>query len=448
MTLQDTVRYFTEETEILPCLSVTCGGAGLCVQARGGVINEQGTPVSDRTLFDLASLTKLFTGLLTMRLWEEGRLDLTRPVTDYAPQYRYLSDMPVEKVLGFEIGLTTPERIDTQKTPEAAKQQLWAVQPGEIRGRAYSDIHAMVIRDVIEGAAQSGYGAELTRCILRPLEMAETFLHVPEERRMDCISCRGEHRIEQGKHILRTDAQPGIPHDPKAAKLYPEIMGHAGLFSTQGDMVKFAQGVLREQVISKMTIRKMARNRTGFRRADGTYQQYLGALCYVKHPVQYFSEIPAYESDEAIGLAGFTGQHMSIDIGTGVFTLFLGNRVMNRLTVLVPEAGKSLTDYGLQADGRGWSPPSIMCIRRMRTFIRRWRTLWDFRRGAERARHGHKPRQRLRTGGTHWCGHHAGEVGWADGSVGEERLVAIDGKKRCGLRLQKIAFFGQNCSPP
>ena len=94
MTLQDTVRYFTEETEILPCLSVTCGGAGLCVQARGGVINEQGTPVSDRTLFDLASLTKLFTGLLTMRLWEEGRLDLTRPVTDYAPQYRYLSDIP------------------------------------------------------------------------------------------------------------------------------------------------------------------------------------------------------------------------------------------------------------------------------------------------------------------------------------------------------------------
>ena len=339
MTLQDTVRYFTEETKILPCLSVTCGGAGLCVQARGGVINEQGTPVSDRTLFDLASLTKLFTGLLTMRLWEEGRLDLTRPVTDYAPQYRYLSDMPVEKVLGFEIGLTTPERIDTQKTPEAAKQQLWAVQPGEIRGRAYSDIHAMVIRDVIEGAAQSGYGAELTRCILRPLEMAETFLHVPEERRTDCISCRGEHRIEQGKHILRTDAQPGIPHDPKAAKLYPEIMGHAGLFSTQGDMVKFAQGVLREQVISKKAIRVMARNRTGFRRADGTYQQYLGALCYVKHPVQYFSEIPAYESDEAIGLAGFTGQHMSIDIGTGVFTLFLGNRVMNRLTVLVPEAG-------------------------------------------------------------------------------------------------------------
>ena len=79
MTLQDTVRYFTEETKILPCLSVTCGGAGLCVQARGGVINEQGTPVSDRTLFDLASLTKLFTGLLTMRLWEVRRAGFNPP---------------------------------------------------------------------------------------------------------------------------------------------------------------------------------------------------------------------------------------------------------------------------------------------------------------------------------------------------------------------------------
>ena len=68
----------------------------------------------------MASLTKLFTGLLTMRLWEEGKLDLTRPVTDYAPQYRYLSDMPVEKVLGFEIGLTTPERIDNARSRETA----------------------------------------------------------------------------------------------------------------------------------------------------------------------------------------------------------------------------------------------------------------------------------------------------------------------------------------
>ena len=47
--------------------------------------------------------------------------------------------------------------------------KLSAVHPGEIRCRAYSDIHAMGIRDVIEVAEQSEYGAEVTRCRLRPL---------------------------------------------------------------------------------------------------------------------------------------------------------------------------------------------------------------------------------------------------------------------------------------
>ena len=42
-----------------------------------------------------------------------------------------------------------------------------------------------------------------------------------------------------------------------------------------------------------------------------------------------------------------------LDMETGVFALFLGNRVQNRLTVLVPEAGKTIMDYGLSVDGTG-----------------------------------------------------------------------------------------------
>jgi hypothetical protein len=56
----------------------------------------------------------------------------------------------------------------------------------------------------------------------------------------------------------------------------------------------------------------------------------------------------------AFGNAGFTGNHLSVDPERGTFTLFLGNRVKNRLTVLLPEPGRTLTDYGLDADGSGW----------------------------------------------------------------------------------------------
>jgi len=352
MTLLDTIRYFTEETHIMPCLSVACGDAGRFVCQRGGEQDESGAPLTECSLFDLASLTKLFTGLTVMRLKEEGRIDLLRPVTDYAPQFTHLQGVTVDQVLGFKVALTTRERVDTQQSPAAAVRQLFDIQPGPVTGRAYSDMHAMVLRYVIEGAAQEDCWQVVQRMILTPLGMRDTWIRVPQEKITDCVSCDGEHRIERGQYILRRTA-PGTPHDPKAARLWPEYPGHAGLFATMGDLVKLCQGLLRGDVVRRDTLIDMSRNRTGFRRPDGTYQQYLGAQCYVKHPQLYFSEIPLYESDCAIGLSGFTGHHLSVDPVTGVFTVMLGNRVRDRLTVLIPEAGRHITDYGLRPDGTG-----------------------------------------------------------------------------------------------
>ena len=354
MTLKDSIRFFTEVSHIMPGLSVACGTAEQVLTAHGGLADEDaGRPLTPDSLFDLASLTKLFTGLLVMRLHEDGQLDLNQPVTAYAPQFSHLADVTVEKVLGFELSLTTTARVDTQTSPEAARKLLFDIRPGEVTGRAYSDMHAMVLKHVIEGAAREDYASLLHRCILKPLGMDDTTLVVPEDKRYLCVCCDNEHRIERGQYILRSGIAPGTPHDPKARVLFPEPCGHAGLFSTRGDLVKLCQGMLRGDVLSRDGLLSMSRNRTGHLRPDGTYQQYLGAQCYVKHPQQRHSEVPVYESDKAISLSGFTGHHLSVDVETGVFALLLGNRVQNRLTVLVPEAGKSLTDYGLSADGTG-----------------------------------------------------------------------------------------------
>lgn len=353
MTLWDSIVYFTEETGIMPGLSVACGTAERALTAHGGFADAaKNIPLTEDAIFDLASLTKLFTGLLVMRLNADGKLDLTRPVTAYAPQFTQLDKVSVDAVLGFEVGLTTPGRVDAAPSPEEALRLLYAIQPGEVTGRAYSDMHAMVLRYVIEGAAGEGYSQLLQKCILGPLGMTNTYRVVPPELRHLCVSCDGEHRIERGKYILRR-TEPGFPHDPKAARLFPDPCGHAGLFSTRGDLVKLCQGLLKGEVIPREGLLAMSRNRTGYRREDGTYQQYLGAQCYVKHPVQRHSEVPPYMGEGAISLSGFTGHHISVDIERGLFALFLGSRCQNRLTVLLPEAGKSLTDYGLNPDGTG-----------------------------------------------------------------------------------------------
>lgn len=364
-TLKEAIGYFTEEKHILACLSVTCGDAVSAHHALGGVVDRQGTPLQESSVYDLASLTKLFTGLAVMRLKEEGLLDLSRPVTDYAPLFRALRDVTVDQVLGFEIGLTTPGRVDAQADPAAALDCLHGIMPGPVLARAYSDMHAMVLKYVIEGAAGESYMQVLSSRFLTPLGMDSTFAQVPPERTADCILYDGEHRIEGEKWILRQGIAPGTPHDPKAHLLMQkeEVCGHAGLFSTRGDMTRLCQGILKGKVLGRDNLRRMARNRTGRPLPDGGWTQFLGSQCYVKHPQQYFSEIPLYMSPGAIGLSGFTGNHLSVDPETGVFALFLGNRVLDRLTVLVPEKGLSRKDYGLNEDGSGqvrWTDGSLL----------------------------------------------------------------------------------------
>ena len=65
----------------------------------------------------------------------------------------------------------------------------------------------------------------------------------------------------------------------------------------------------------------------------------------------------------AFGNAGFTGNHLSVDPEHGRFVLLLGNRVKGRLTMVLPETGKGLTDYGLNEDGSGtvvWDDGTIV----------------------------------------------------------------------------------------
>lgn len=350
MTLEEGIRYFTRETGILAGLACACGAGGRREQAADG-------DVTGRSVFDLASVTKLFTGLCLMKMKEDGLLDFSRPVFYYDPRFRYLKDRSVWELATFGATVKTPERLDACPDRGRALETLFAAAAvGGQERRAYSDIPAMILKYVVEAAGGMPLMDCVRKIVLEPAGMAETWAKVPADRIGDCQRYDREHRIENGRMILREGPGPGIPHDPKAAVLQGDsgdLCGHAGLFSTMEDMVRFCRAVLAEKIVSGESLREMAVNRTGRLREDGTYSQYLGFQCYVRHPEQYHSEIPVYMGRSAFGIGGFTGNHVSMDPERQVFAVFLGNRVRNRLTVLLPEEGKTFADYGLNPDGSG-----------------------------------------------------------------------------------------------
>ena len=88
------LQYFTREKEIMSGLLLVCEADGRTEAALDGEVKEN-------SVFDLASLTKLFTGLCALRLKEDGLLDIGRPVFSYDPRFTELKDVTVEQLMSF-----------------------------------------------------------------------------------------------------------------------------------------------------------------------------------------------------------------------------------------------------------------------------------------------------------------------------------------------------------
>ena len=163
------VRFFTREKEIMSGLLLVCEAGGRTACAMDGDVRED-------SVFDLASLTKLFTGLCALRLKEEGLLDISRSVFSYDSRFTGLKDVTVDQVMTFTTELKTPGRIDECGTREEALARLFGtVSAGSPRGRAYSDIPSMVLKYVIEAAASVPFMDYVRKTVLEPAGMTETW---------------------------------------------------------------------------------------------------------------------------------------------------------------------------------------------------------------------------------------------------------------------------------
>ena len=265
-------------------------------------------------------------------------------------------------MLCYRACLQTPGRIDAAGDREEGLRRLFAVtRVPSPAVRIYSDINAMVIKYVIEAKTGLPLYDALNMYILDPAGMKETWSHIPGSQLHRCLCYNYEHRIVQETYTLRTDVLPGCPHDPKALLLCDngrDLCGHAGLFSTRQDMVRFAQALLDGTLLSRGSLLEIGTDRTGRTNPDGTYRQPLGFLCFTRHPLQRLSEVPAHMGEHGFGISGFTGNHLVIDPQLDTFTLFLGNRCHMRISHITPPQGRELSSYGLDARGAGlirWS---------------------------------------------------------------------------------------------
>lgn len=246
-------------------------------------------PMTEDTIFDLASLTKILaTSTLVMQLYEQGKLQFDDPVQQYLPDFNAANDPRRAKVtLRMLLTHTSGERGDvelkdpwglggadkTEGVHRALTTPLESI-PGEVFH--YSDINFILLGALVEKLTGEALDAYAQQHVFDPLGMQDTrFLpvakacgphatngvavawapgpvpaHCPAGTwnvgllpRIAPTARDEEGRADPGRNPDLGRLLRGTVHDMTARRM-GGVAGHAGVFSTAHDVSVFAQALL------------------------------------------------------------------------------------------------------------------------------------------------------------------------------------------------------------
>ncbi|MBO9324983.1 MAG: beta-lactamase family protein [Roseiflexus sp.] len=194
-------------------------------------------PVTPATIYDIASLTKVFTATAALLLYDRGSIDLAAPVQAYLPRFR-ARDVTVWHLLthtsGLDLRLSMLRRAGREGLLAAAYSALPVRPPGS--SVAYTNINSFLLGEIVAAV----YGQPLDRAIdelvCRPLKLQHTGFR-PDPALIAHIAPTEFDREWRGCLVH------GVVHDESAYAL-GGVAGHAGLFSIASDLWTFCRAWL------------------------------------------------------------------------------------------------------------------------------------------------------------------------------------------------------------
>ncbi|MGH7504632.1 MAG: serine hydrolase, partial [Longimicrobiales bacterium] len=335
----DSIMRFGILSGAAPGAAVAIGRHGRLVHMRGyGRLDAQSAAgnVTDSTIYDLASLTKVVaTTSAIMVLVEEGRVHLDAPVSDYLPEWGGSPEkrrVTVRNLLLHDAGLPAWSALfRSARGKRAFLERIAAIpldyEPGT--KTVYSDLGAILLGLIVERVADAPLDVFVQERVFGPLGLRDTgfnpiwWVDAPigvasADDEGDQLRERIAPSESDGDGFRYTQ---GNVHDQNAYAI-GGVAGHAGLFSSARDLAVFSQMMLNggfyggRRILSEETVREFTRRHSkASTRALGWDTPGPG------------SSAGAFFSPSSFGHTGFTGTSIWIDPERDVFVILLTNRV-------------------------------------------------------------------------------------------------------------------------
>lgn len=344
---------------------------------------DSAEPVYPETMYDLASVTKVMaTTVAAMKLYDEGRLVLTKTLGDYLPWTKGSNKekLVIRDILLHQAGLkafipfyketidslrsngplfsiysTSPDSLHSVRVAEnmymrrdwvdTMYNRILQSSVGQQGVYLYSDLDFIFMGKVVEAITGMPLDKYVKQTFYEPLQMRSTSFRPRQYFPLRNIAPT---ETETGfrQQMLRGDV-----HDPGAA-MFGGVAGHAGLFSTAYDLAILCQMLLNggrmngREFFSQNTVdlftsyQGTSRRGLGFdkperedtsaaQKPDSRYATGIldSSCCAPKLAAPREPYPTASASQRTFGHTGFTGTCVWVDPASNLIFIFLSNRV-------------------------------------------------------------------------------------------------------------------------
>jgi CubicO group peptidase (beta-lactamase class C family) len=220
--------------------------------------------MADDSIFDLASLTKVYTAILVLQLVDQGKVDLAAPVQRYLPEFTGTGKgaITIAMMLAHTSALPVGAKV-TGLPDNAARWKSVLTTPlvsGGVPGKTfrYSSVGLMVLGRLVEKLTGKSLDKAVRDNLTTPLGLKDTgFLPLnwaSNKQRLVATDAR------TSRGLLR-----GTVHDDVANHL-GGVAGHAGLFGTAEDVAAIGQMLLNggtyngKRILTAAAVKQMTTN--------------------------------------------------------------------------------------------------------------------------------------------------------------------------------------------
>lgn len=235
------------------------GFNGAMIVARKGVIifekyhgyenSRTKTPVMDSSSFQLASVTKTFTGAAVMWLVQNEKLSLEDSLQKFFPAFPY-KGINVRMLLNHRSGLPNylyfcdslwkeeSRFITNDEVIKLMEQHKPPIQHLPDTHFQYCNTNYMLLASIIEKVSGQKYADFMQQTIFEPLRMTSTFVFDPS-------SAARAHQTQS--HKYNGQFEPDTYFDG--------VMGDKGIYSSAEDMLKWDQALYSGQLLNDATLK-------------------------------------------------------------------------------------------------------------------------------------------------------------------------------------------------